>query len=148
MVLEFGRRADSRAEETAQDHVFQATYPVLAAADDAITTNGYVGASVWWSLNDYWTMVPGISVEHFGLFAPDGSARRVAGSLSSSFAGGAGEGASLRIASGGKGQPVEAPQAVPFAVLLAFSLAFPLAVLLLLLAVLSRAARRRLAAAA
>lgn len=148
MVLEFGRWADSRAEETAQDHVFQATYPVLAAADDTITTNGYVGASVWWSLNDYWTMVPGISVEHFGLFAPDGSARRVAGSLSSSFAGGAGEGASLRIASGGKGQPVEAPQAVPFAVLLAFSLAFPLAVLLLLLAVLSRPARRRLAAAA
>jgi beta-glucuronidase len=147
MALEFGRWADSRAQEPAQQQTFLSTYPVFDAAYDT-TPGGYVGASVWWSLNDYWTMVPGISVEHFGLFAPDGSPRRVAASLSSYFEGGAGEGASLRIASGGKGQPLEPVLTVPFTLLLAFSLAFPLVLLTLALAWLARPSRRRLEAAA
>lgn len=145
MVLEFGRWADSRAQESQQDRVFKDTYSVLAAADDT-TPTGDVGAAVWWSLNDYWTMVPGISVEHFGLFAPDGTARQVAASAATAFAGGAGEGASRRIASGGRGEPVEAPGvAVPFSALLGFSLAFPLAVLVLLLAAVARPWRMRAA---
>jgi beta-glucuronidase len=142
MVLEFGRWADSKGEEALQDHVFQATYPVFRAADDT-APGGDVGASVWWSLNDYWTMVPGISVEHFGIFAPDGSPRRVATTISSYFEGGAGEGARLRIASGGKGQAVEAIGTVPFAALLALSLAFPLLTLALLLALAARPRRPR-----
>jgi beta-galactosidase len=148
MVLEFGRWADSRAQEAQQAQVFEQTYPVLAS-HDGVAQGGYLGAAVWWSLDDYWTMVPGISVEHFGLFAPDGAPRQVATSASALFAGGAGQGATLRIASGGRGEPVEGPGSqVPFLSVLGYSLAFPLIVLGILLVVGARLTRRRERAAA
>ncbi|HYM50885.1 MAG TPA: glycoside hydrolase family 2 TIM barrel-domain containing protein [Candidatus Limnocylindrales bacterium] len=143
MALEFGHWADSRAQEQAQAQVFNETYPALAA-HDGTNPNGYVGAMVWWSLNDYWTMVPGISVEHFGLFAPDGSGRLVAQAAASFFAGGAGEGARLRLESGGTGEPVTSPgESAPFLALLGYSLAVPLVILLGLFVAAAHRARRR-----
>jgi hypothetical protein len=34
-----------------------------------------VAAAVWWSLDDYWTERPGITIETFGLYRPDGTLR-------------------------------------------------------------------------
>jgi beta-galactosidase len=141
LVLEFGHWADSRAEERVQNQVFAQTYPVLAAHEDT-QPGGYVGAAVWWSLNDYWTQVPGINVEHFGLFTPDGSPRQVASTAAAFFAGGAGEGAQLPIQSGGKGEPIEAPAQVPFLALLGYALTFPALLLLVLLIVVAGRRRR------
>lgn len=76
LILEFGYWADSAADESVQTQVFQVTYGQLAQRFDTLP-GGYVGASVWWSLDDYWTQRPGIQVEHFGLFRPDGSLRPV-----------------------------------------------------------------------
>jgi hypothetical protein len=74
MILEFGRWADSPQEEPEQQQVFQVTYRELAGRFDTLPA-GYVGSAVWWTLDDYWTERPGILVEHFGLFRPDGSIR-------------------------------------------------------------------------
>ena len=76
MILEFGRWADSPAEEPEQTRVFEATYGQLAQRFDTLPA-GYVGSAVWWTLDDYWTQRPGIQIEHFGLYRPDGSLRPV-----------------------------------------------------------------------
>lgn len=77
MILEFGRWADTPQQEAVdQPAVFQQTY---AAIEPRLDDNpgGYIGAAVWWSLDDYWTERPGIQVEHFGAYRPDGSERPV-----------------------------------------------------------------------
>jgi beta-galactosidase len=85
LILEFGRWADDRDGPERQQRVFDETYPELAARS-ALRPDGYVSAAVWWTLEDYTTMLPGILVEHFGLFAYDGSRRPVAESVSQRFA--------------------------------------------------------------
>jgi beta-galactosidase len=86
MILEFGRWADTVDEEAvAQPQVFDLTYQGLQPYFDDLP-GGYVGSVVWWSLDDYWTDRPGISVEHFGLFRPDGSERPVAARLGDAYA--------------------------------------------------------------
>jgi beta-galactosidase len=100
LILEFGRWSDDRQGEELQRAVFDETYPELAARS-ALRPGGYVSAAVWWTLEDYTTMLPGILVEHFGLFAYDGTIRPVGESVGDRFARTpvAGEGVQQRITS-------------------------------------------------
>ena len=85
MVMEYGRWADTASEENDQLRVFNTYYPQLASHFDT-NPDGYVGAAVWWTLDDYWTQRPGLSVETFGLFRPDGSMRKAGVAASKAFA--------------------------------------------------------------
>jgi beta-galactosidase len=110
MILEFGRWADSQQEEAEQQHVFKVTYSAIEPVQD-LQPGGYVGATVWWSLDDYWTERPGIDIERFGLYRPDGTARPVAAAVASAYAatatsGSAGRGAQEGIVSGGEAIPL------------------------------------------
>jgi beta-glucuronidase len=107
MILEFGHWADTPQDEVEQQRVFKVTYGAIEPVQD-LQPDGYVGATVWWSLDDYWTERPGLEVERFGLYRPDGSARPVQASVASAFAatatsGSAGRGAQEGIVSGGQG---------------------------------------------
>jgi beta-glucuronidase len=105
VVLEFGRWADSTTGEAVQRAVFEETHGALDGARDT-NPDGYLGFELWWSLEDYWTTRPGIEVERFGLFRPDGTRRPVADSVTASFESGAGEGDREKIRSGGVGRPL------------------------------------------
>src|SRR5437879_12490335 len=85
VVLEYGHWAAATADEAQQLRVFNAYYAQLSAAFD-IQQNGFVGAAVWWTLDDYWTQRPGLTVENFGLFRPDGTMRPAAQAASRDFA--------------------------------------------------------------
>jgi beta-galactosidase len=105
MVLEFGRWADSTAEEQEQSRVFEVTYGQLTQRLDTLPS-GYVGSAVWWTLDDYWTQRPGIQVEHFGLYRPDGSMRPVSGLVTQAYQADAGPSQrppGARVVSGGVG---------------------------------------------
>ena len=114
MVMEFGRWADSVGEEAEQARVFQVTYAELSARLDTLP-GGFIGAAVWWNLNDYWTQRPGLQVEHFGLYRPDGSMRPVGTLAAQSFAVDSAVGPprppGRRILSGGEGTVVGRPGA-------------------------------------
>jgi len=114
MVMEFGRWADSLGEEAEQARVFQVTYAELSARLDTLP-GGFIGAAVWWNLNDYWTQRPGLQVEHFGLYRPDGSMRPVGTLAAQSFAVDSAVGPARppgrRILSGGEGTVVGRPGA-------------------------------------
>jgi beta-glucuronidase len=84
MIMEFGRWADSTSEEPEQARVFEVTYGQLAQRLDTLPS-GYVGSAVWWTLDDYWTQRPGLQVEHFGVYRPDGSQRPVAGLVTQAY---------------------------------------------------------------
>jgi beta-galactosidase len=110
MVLEFGRWADTPEEEQTQAQVFKVTYAAIEPLQD-FQPEGYVGAAVWWSLDDYWTERPGLDTERFGLYRPDGSARPVQALVAAAYAatstsGSAGRGAQEGIVSGGQGIPL------------------------------------------
>src|ERR1700694_5708153 len=105
VALEFGRWADSPGGEAAQRAVFQDTWGSLDAARDTMP-DGYLGFDIWWSREDYWTTRPGIQVERFGLFRPDGTRRPVADAVTASFQPGAGAGDRKQIRSGGAGRPL------------------------------------------
>ena len=77
MALEYGRWADTPADAAAQAQIADATGRQFADRR-ATSPDGYVGAAVWWTLEDYFTMRPGIELEQFGLYAPDGSPRPAA----------------------------------------------------------------------
>jgi beta-galactosidase len=105
MILEFGRWADSPAEEPEQTRVFEVTYGQLTQRFDTLPS-GYVGAAVWWTLDDYWTQRPGIQVEHFGLYRPDGTLRPVGALVSQAYAADSGPAQRpplQRVVSGGVG---------------------------------------------
>jgi beta-glucuronidase len=74
VVLEYGHWADDAYEEAQQVRVFNAYYAQISS-DFATQPGGFVGAGLWWSLDDYWTQRPGITIERFGLYRPDGSLR-------------------------------------------------------------------------
>src|SRR2546427_12352607 len=84
MVLEFGDWVYPDGGDQQQQALFQGTYPALVNHFDTFA-GGYVGSAVWWSLEDYWTDVPGLMVEHFGLYRADGFARPVAGVAGAGF---------------------------------------------------------------
>ena len=153
MVLEFGRWADSPAEEPEQSRVFEVTYGQLSQRLDTLPS-GYVGSAVWWTLDDYWTQRPGIQVEHFGLYRPDGSTRPVGALVTQAYQSDAGPSQrppAARVVSGGVGvgaapRPGTSRQ---LAGLVAYAVALPVLVLAGLVALLVRwPSRRRTAAAA
>jgi beta-glucuronidase len=136
MILEYGRWSDTLADQETQRRILADTYQAAAAA---LGTNpsGFVGAAVWWTLDDYWTQRPGVKIEHFGLFAPNGDPRPAGIQAAELFAGGAGQGAKQKIVSSATGQARNAAPALRFlgyfAYALTVALAIPAAILLLLL---------------
>ena len=105
MIMEFGRWADSPQEEPEQTRVFQVTYGELASRFDTLPS-GFVASAVWWTLDDYWTQRPGLEVEHFGLYRPDGSLRPAGAAAATAFGSTATGGPRrpvVRIVSGGQG---------------------------------------------
>ncbi len=85
LILEYGHWADDARDEQEQVRVFDSYYPQLSSDFDT-KQHGFVGAGLWWSLDDYWTQRPGISVERFGLYRPDGSLRPVGDAVQRTFA--------------------------------------------------------------
>jgi beta-glucuronidase len=90
LALEFGRWADGDGGTAEQARIFTETYEQLVYRSSG--RGGFVGASVWWTLEDFTTMMPGIAVEHFGLFRPNGEARPAATEATRLFEGDAGTG--------------------------------------------------------
>lgn len=84
VVLEFGRWADGPDGAATQRRIFTETAPQLLDRRSTLA-GGFVSAAVWWALADYATLRPNLDVEHFGLFAPDGTARPVAAAARSAF---------------------------------------------------------------
>jgi beta-glucuronidase len=146
MALEFGSWVYDNGYEGRQQEVFAQTYPALAA-NFGTSPKGFVGAAVWWSLEDYWSDVPGIDVERFGLFAPDGAMRPVGALASSAFGQVTLPTSSVpSVVPGGTGAAEPVPEPSHFATHLAFALAFPLALIGVILggfALLERRRRRR-----
>jgi len=147
MILEFGRWSDTLTDQEEQRRILADTYQA-AAADLGTNPSGFVGAAVWWTLDDYWTQRPGVKIEHFGLFAPNGDPRPAGLQAAGLFAGGAGQGAKQKIVSSATGQarnPAPALRFVGyFAYALTVALAIPAAILLVLLLTRPRPRRRAL----
>jgi hypothetical protein len=131
MIMEYGRWADNAAEQPEQRRILNDTY--LAAAPDFDTNpSGFVAGMVWWTLDDYWTQRPGVKIEHFGLFTPNGDPRPAGVQAAELFTGGAGQGAKQKIQS--NATAVSLPPAFEGTRLLAY-LAYGLTVALLIPAV-------------
>jgi hypothetical protein len=144
VILEFGRWSDNVAEQEEQRRILADTYQAVAPYLDD-TTNGFVGATVWWTLDDYWTQRPGLKVEHFGLYAPNGDLRAAGRQAAELFSGGAGQGARNKIVSTAIGQPRQpALQSVRFLGYLAYALTMALTILAIILLVLLLRRRRPL----
>ena len=97
MALEFGRWVDTPSG-VRQQRVFRRTYPAFAARSGELN-DGFVGAAVWWTLEDFTTMSPGIALERFGLFRPNGQGRPAADTAGALFAASAGGGVAQQIES-------------------------------------------------
>jgi beta-glucuronidase len=143
MVLEYGHWADNPADENQQLRVFNTYYAQLAPDFDT-EDQGFIGAAIWWSLDDYWTQRPGITVETFGLYTPDGNLRKTGVAASRAWE----RTAPVASTPGGRSNGVAAafePSArhalfVPY---LAYGFAVPAAFLIVVIIVLSRVRRRR-----
>lgn len=146
LVLEFGRWADSVQEEAEQVRVFSVTYPELSRRFGTLA-NGFVGAAVWWTLDDYWTQRPGLQVEHFGLYRPGGTVRPAGNTAAEAFRVEAIAGErppGRRIVSGGQAMPAGRTGAGrQFVLLLLYALALPAAGLGGLVILLLRGGRGR-----
>ncbi|HEX5396838.1 MAG TPA: glycoside hydrolase family 2 TIM barrel-domain containing protein [Candidatus Limnocylindria bacterium] len=132
LALEFGRWSDGRNGTTLQQGIFTDTYPAFERHAD-VRQDGFVGLATWWTLEDYLTMRPGITVEHFGLYAADGTARPAAASATAAFAARSGEGAELGIESDVRSARVDVPGGDDWR--LAIELGYGLLVAFVLLAV-------------
>jgi beta-glucuronidase len=143
MILEYGHWADDPGDEARQLRVFN-TYYTQLSADFGTQPGGFVGAAVWWSLDDYWTQRPGISVEAFGMYRPDGSLRPAGVAASRTFALTAPAPPPSTVRSTGVAVPIVAGanhgRLLPY---LAYGFALPAAVLIAVIFVLSRVRRRR-----
>lgn len=136
-ILEYGRWADTVGQQAEQRRILVDTYAAAAPQLDT-SPSGYVAATVWWTLDDYWTQRPGVKIEHFGLFTPNGDPRPAGIAAADLFSGGAGQGARQKIVSNAVGEPLQpAVQGLRFLGYLAYalvvSLAIPAIILLLLL---------------
>jgi beta-glucuronidase len=136
IILEYGRWSDTLADLEEQRRILADTYEA-AASDLDTNPSGFVGAAVWWTLDDYWTQRPGVKIEHFGLYAPNGDPRPAGLQAAELFAGGAGQGAKQKIVSSATGQARNAAPSLRFVGYLAYALvvalAIPAAILLVLL---------------
>ena len=148
MVLEFGYWADSPGGEGYQAYLARTTYAAMRRSFDT-ERGGYLGAAVWWSLDDYWTERPNIGVENFGLFRADGSLRPAGQALQEAYRSSPGGGPPVAVTSRGVGQP--APQATPrwtVALSAGYALGLPgvsMVVLIALFMLLGRLRRRQVA---
>jgi beta-glucuronidase len=129
LALEFGRWADDPGGEQQQLRIFERTFRELEAR--SAERGGYVGAMVWWTLEDFATMAPNIVVEHFGLFDAFHQPRPAADAADRLFAAVAGEGGEQTIVSDASRARVarESQPDLRLVGYLAFALAFSLAVL-------------------
>jgi beta-glucuronidase len=96
IALEYGRWSSGADGPSAQRRILSETYPQFVQRSD-LADDGYVAGAVWWTLEDFLTERPGISVESFGLFTPEGAPRPAAGVASSLYGQGSGRGAEQRI---------------------------------------------------
>ena len=136
IILEFGRWADNVGEQEDQRRILADTYQAVAPYLDD-TPKGFVGATVWWTLDDYWTQRPGLKIEHFGLYAPNGDPRPAGLQAAALFSGGAGQGAKQNIVSTAVGQAhLPAGRSLRFLGYLAYALTMALAILAIILLVL------------
>lgn len=144
MIMEFGRWADNPGEEREQERILTDTYQA-AAPDFDTSTSGFVGAITWWTLDDYWTQRPGVKIEHFGLFTPNGDARLAGVQAAALFGGGAGQGARQKIVSSAIGVPRHSAinPGLEFLRYLAYALAVALAIPAIILILLLVIPRRR-----
>ena len=142
MVLEYGHWADTRGQESQQLRVFNTYYSQLSQ-DFGTQPQGFVGAAIWWTLDDYWTQRQGISVEHFGLYRPDGSMRKAGVAAAQEWARTSPATPPSTVRSTGVAVPIVASERhgllVPF---LAYGFAVPAALIVALIVVLSRVRRR------
>ena len=141
IALEFGRWSSGADGPSAQRRILSATYPEFGRRSDVLT-DGYVAGAVWWTLEDFLTERPGISVESFGLFTPLGTARPAASVAEHLFGLGSGRGAQQQIQSTITRGAATAQDLDPFRDwrlfgYLAYALAISLVVLGLLVLVLS-----------
>jgi beta-glucuronidase len=144
MVLEFGDWVAAKGRDRHQADLFNATYAALRGNFDTVT-DGFVGAAVWWSLEDYWTDVSGIGVERFGLYRPDGSLRPAGKLAQAAFAAESGPGSPVTgKTSGGAGLAAPVPEPSHFVLQVGFALALPFVVLGLLIGLMLRARSRQL----
>jgi beta-glucuronidase len=133
ILLEFGRWSDTISDQEEQRRILADTYQAAAPSLDD-NPNGFVGATVWWTLDDYWTQRPGVKIEHFGLFAPNGDPRPAGLQAADLFTGGAGQGARQKIVSTATGQARQpAEQGLRFLAYLAYALTMALAILAVIL---------------
>jgi hypothetical protein len=100
VAMEFGRWADGANGPAEQGRIFTETAPQLLDRRSTLA-GGFVSAAVWWTLEDYATLRPNLDIEHFGLFAPDGSPRPVAARAKAAF-----ESVPLRLEVRNPGLPV------------------------------------------
>jgi beta-glucuronidase len=143
MLVEFGRWADDSGQEGEQKRILADTYQAAAPLSDT-SPGGFVGATVWWTLDDYWTQRPGIKIEHFGLYSPNGDARPAGLQAADLFSGGAGQGPQRKITSSGTGSARQpAQRSVRFLGYLAYALTLALGIPAAILLVLLLAPRRR-----
>jgi beta-glucuronidase len=142
MILEYGRWADSTAEEPRQVKVFNTYYSQLSGVFST-EPGGFVSATVWWSLDDYWTQRAGLTVENFGLYRPDGSLRPVGTALGRTYALTAPTAPPQTVRSGGVAVAIHAGERqtrlLPY---IAYGLAVPAVVLILAITLLSMVRRR------
>ena len=142
MVMEYGHWADNPADEAQQLRVFNTYYTQLSPDFDT-EDGGFVGAAVWWTLDDYWTQRPGLSVETFGLYRPDGSLRPAGVAAGRTFARTAPSAPPSNVRTSGVAVPIEPGQRhallLPY---IAYAFALPALVLIVAILGLSRVRRR------
>ena len=142
MVMEYGHWADNPADEAQQLRVFNTYYTQLSPDFDT-EDGGFVGAAVWWTLDDYWTQRPGLSVETFGLYRPDGSLRPAGVAAGRTFARTAPSAPPSNVRTSGVAVPIEPGQRhallLPY---IAYAFALPALVLIVAIFGLSRVRRR------
>src|SRR5256885_10066797 len=142
MVLEYGHWSDNPADENQQLRVFNTYYAQLSPDFDT-EDGGFIGAALWWTLDDYWTERPGLSVETFGLYRPDGSLRPAGVAAGRTFARTAPSAPPSNVRTSGVAVPIEAGQRhallLPY---IAYAFALPALVLIVAIFGLSRVRRR------
>ena len=142
MVLEYGHWSDNPGDENQQLRVFNTYYAQMAPNFDT-EQQGFVGAAVWWTLDDYWTQRPGITVETFGLYTPSGYLRKAGVAASRTWARTAPSAAPATVRSNGVAAAFEPSERhsllVPY---IAYGFALPAVFLVAVILVLSRVRRR------
>ena len=142
VILEYGHWAGDPYDEAQQVRVFN-TYYARLSADFDTTQGGFVGAALWWTLDDYWSQRPGINVERFGLYRPDGTLRPAGAAVSRVYGLSAPQPAPANVRSAGVAVPIVSSERnsrlLPY---IAYGFALPALVLIIVIVGLSRMRRR------